>query len=131
MQQMRYAILYFQPSFQGFTGDFLVACYSIHHCFEYRFVFGYPWFISALSMKNQPPTKSLQPTPGGAGSSAFAVYVTGPAWLSSFGGRALAVHAWLNDSKNFQNIEYERDNTIVSQCVACNCFVRLPRTECP
>jgi hypothetical protein len=29
------------------------------------------------------PNKSLQPTPGGAGSSAFAGYATGPAWLSS------------------------------------------------
>src|SRR5262245_35780186 len=28
------------------------------------------------------PNKSLQPTPVGAGLSAFAVHVTGPAWLS-------------------------------------------------
>src|SRR6185503_2812026 len=29
-----------------------------------------------------PPNHSLQPTPAGVGSSAFAGYVTGPAWLS-------------------------------------------------
>lgn len=28
------------------------------------------------------PNKSLQPTPDGAGISAFAAYITSPAWLS-------------------------------------------------
>ena len=31
---------------------------------------------------NVPPNESLQPTPVGAGSSAFAGYVVDPAWLS-------------------------------------------------
>jgi hypothetical protein len=32
-------------------------------------------------MNHEMPNHSLQPTPDGAGSSAFAGYVTGPGWL--------------------------------------------------
>jgi hypothetical protein len=36
----------------------------------------------SVEVDSHPPNHALQPTPVGVGSSAFAVHVTGPAWLS-------------------------------------------------
>jgi hypothetical protein len=46
--------------------------------------------ISPRQARVESPNKSLQPTPGGAGISAFAGHVTGPAWLSL--GRSATSH---------------------------------------
>ena len=52
-------------------------------------------------MATTPPNRSLQPTPDGAFSSAFAVHVIGPAWLSSIVRRDMKLHSILLGGTGF------------------------------